>query len=52
MSNYSRYRDEKFSSFTEIPQKFNENIFNDYLESFYLNKLNNEMNNYLLKSII
>lgn len=51
MSNYSRYRDGKFSSFTEIPQKFNEDIFNDYLESFYLNKLNNEMNNYLLKSI-
>ena len=48
MSNYSRYRDGKFSSFTEIPQKFNEDIFNDYLESFYLN---NEMNNYLLKSI-
>lgn len=51
MSNYSRYRDGKFSSFTEFPQKFNEDIFNDYLESFYLNKLNNEMNNYLLKSI-
>lgn len=51
MSNYSRYRDGKFSSFTEISQKFNEDIFNDYLDSYYLNKLNNEMNNYLLKSI-